>query len=540
MDVSVKKTKLGIGNLLPKVPFFFGGNTEVDSLSIVNEPRMHSHTYMNDPNATLSRRKSSGDQGLSFTKETLYRKMGIRQNISSTKNNTNVSNEKSSITGSGDTLSSNTSTLCGSETSNVTHTYKFPRGTCIWTKYGSGMVLDFRTQDGFYIVQLVPKSIAYLHKDAVIREIKSIVGERVKTRWGLATVENYYPDEDIYSIALDWRWDDEHVWRMKATTKKFDKIQKNSMMQNMQNTKNYLFEGYSTLKETTSASYANVVAKLNTTNITTTITNRSNGPNEPNGPNGPNGTTNEILSRKAMTPYGVCTVIEFRADNFFVVKTAFGATAYLNPESVKFHQRRSNFIVGERVKSPYGEGQIVHFREEDEMYEIKLDFASMLYITDVNAETQLQSDTSSDTTKRISSFIISTRKTMTSASVSMKISASEGLSTLKAKVSTMATYKSAPKLKYNKGERVITSLGSGFIQDVRPTERIYTVQLRRLKCVGYFYEDTLSPFPYDKVTHLIVDGKTIPAPDSMPRTAAALKRRDVIQAALKSVKQHGT
>ncbi|ETV96248.1 hypothetical protein, variant [Aphanomyces invadans] len=39
---------------------------------------------------------------------------------------------------------------------------------------------------------------------------------------GMATVEHYYVDEDKYSIALDWRWDDDHVWRMKATTKMFD------------------------------------------------------------------------------------------------------------------------------------------------------------------------------------------------------------------------------------------------------------------------------------------------------------------------------
>ncbi|ETV81870.1 hypothetical protein, variant [Aphanomyces astaci] len=39
---------------------------------------------------------------------------------------------------------------------------------------------------------------------------------------GMATVEHYYVDDDKYSIALDWRWDDDHVWRMKATTKMFD------------------------------------------------------------------------------------------------------------------------------------------------------------------------------------------------------------------------------------------------------------------------------------------------------------------------------
>lgn len=140
------------------------------------------------------------------------------------------------------------------------------RGACVSTKFGTGTLLDLRQDDGFYVVQLVPKTIAYLREEQIIREIKSVVGERVKTRWGLATVEQYYVEEDMYSIALDWRWDDDHVWRMKATTKKFEKLHsRGSIMQNMQFTKNKLFEGYSSIRESTSSGYATVVAKLNTT-----------------------------------------------------------------------------------------------------------------------------------------------------------------------------------------------------------------------------------------------------------------------------------
>lgn len=136
------------------------------------------------------------------------------------------------------------------------------RGACVSTKFGTGTLLDIRQDDGFYVVQLVPKTIAYLREDQIVREIKSVVGERVKTRWGLATVEQYYVEEDMYNIALDWRWDDDHVWRMKATTKKFEKLHsRGSIMQNMQNTKNKLFEGYSSIREST-------LAKLNTTSST--------------------------------------------------------------------------------------------------------------------------------------------------------------------------------------------------------------------------------------------------------------------------------
>ena len=88
------------------------------------------------------------------------------------------------------------------------------------------------------------------------------------------------------------------------------------------------------------------------------------------------------------------------------------------------------------------------------------------------------------------------------------------------------------RTKYQKGERVITFLGSGYVEDVRPAERVYSVHLRRLGVQGYFHEADLDPFPYERVTHFIVDGKMIPAPE-IPRNTSEYKRREIINAAVR-------
>lgn len=78
-------------------------------------------------------------------------------------------------------------------------------------------------------------------------------------------------------------------------------------------------------------------------------------------------------------------------------------------------------------------------------------------------------------------------------------------------------------------------MGSGFVVEVRPLDKIYEVYLRRLKFSGFFHESSLSPFPYERVTHFVVDGKTIPAPE-LPKNASDVKRRQVINAAIQSAR----
>ncbi|TYZ61030.1 hypothetical protein PybrP1_012119 [[Pythium] brassicae (nom. inval.)] len=530
---SSKKKFMGLGSYLPKVPSYLlqkndkghAGEDPADELKDLPEvPDRHSHdaqpamaTTQQQPSAAAAAAAALRRRGMSIEANvsTLYRRMTIRQSSSSIPADSSPS-ERSSLTGSSS----------GAHSPRSDPALKARRGACVATKFGTGVVLDVRLDDGFYIVQLVPKSVAYLREDAIVREIKSVVGERVKTRWGLATVEQYYVEDDMYSIALDWRWDDEHVWRMKATTKKFEKIAPRGSI--MQNTRNMLFEGYSSIRDSTSTGYANVVARLNT----------PAAPKKPAAAQSPG---------KALTPFGVCTVLEVRADKVFVVKTPSGATAFVHADSVKLQQqRRTHFTAGDRVKTPFGLGEVLSFRDADEMYEVKLELtapspalAPTLYISDVNAETQLTFASSSGApNNRLSSILTLTRNSVFSAGATVKASATGGLTTLstvKAKVSTMAAVKLA-KQKFQKGERVVTLMGSGFVVDARPLEKIYEVFLRRLKFTGYFHEASLTPFPYERVTHFVVDGRTIPAPE-MPRNVSEVKRRQVITAAIQSARE---
>lgn len=92
------------------------------------------------------------------------------------------------------------------------------------------------------------------------------------------------------------------------------------------------------------------------------------------------------------------------------------------------------------------------------------------------------------------------------------------------------------KGKFHKEERVLTTFGSGFVVEARPQDKIYHVYLRRLKFSGYFHESSLAPFPYERVTHFVVDGRTVPAPP-IPKNASGYKRRAVITAAIKSARE---
>ncbi|KAG2776757.1 hypothetical protein JG687_00005258 [Phytophthora cactorum] len=469
--------------------------------------------------AAIRRRGMSIEQ----TATSLYRRMSVRQNSAPEPAETG----KTSPTGSTES----------SPSPQLDSVFTVRRGMCVATTFGTGTVLDVRNDDGFVVVQLVPKSIAYLREETIIREIKSVVGERVKTRWGMATVEQYYVEEDMYSIALDWRWDDEHVWRMKATTKKFEKIYPRGTL--IQNTKNRLFEGYSSLRES-------VGSKLNTSK-SVAVNTKHDAVEQPD-------------LGKAQTPFGVCTVLEVRTDKFFVVKTPIGATAYLNADSVRMLGRRTHFVSGDRVNTPYGPGHIAHFREDDETYAVELEASPsagqlpLLFISDVHAETDLTHAPATANT-RLSSILNITRTSMMNAGERMRsASVAAGglpalpanlpalpgglptLSSVKARVSTMATIKMAPKAKFHKEERVLTTFGSGFVVEARPQDKIYQVYLRRLKFSGYFHESSLAPFPYERVTHFVVDGRTVPAPP-IPKNASEYKRRAVISAAIKSARE---
>lgn len=273
-----KKPYFGLGTYLPKVPNYLKKDPAAATPQQDNDEDEHEHAEAQDEHRELpemtagngSDAASNNNVDVRPASESSASKPSWRMRGISMEQNPFNSLRRMSFRNSA-SLSSQTSlsdTDNGSPSDSPRETVpsRLRRGACVSTKFGTGTLLDMRQDDGFYVVQLVPKTIAYLREEQVIREIKSVVGERVKTRWGLATVEQYYVEEDMYSIALDWRWDDDHVWRMKATTKKFEKLHsRGSIMQNMQFTKNKLFEGYSSIRESTSSGYATVVAKLNTT-----------------------------------------------------------------------------------------------------------------------------------------------------------------------------------------------------------------------------------------------------------------------------------
>ncbi|KAI9918823.1 hypothetical protein PsorP6_011717 [Peronosclerospora sorghi] len=108
------------------------------------------------------------DRALEQTATSLYRRMSVCKNSAPEP----TEGKTTSLTGSS-----------GGSTSPQSYPeFRARRGMCVATTFGTGTVVDVRLEDGFYVVQLVPISIAYLREETIIREIKSVVGERVKTR----------------------------------------------------------------------------------------------------------------------------------------------------------------------------------------------------------------------------------------------------------------------------------------------------------------------------------------------------------------------
>ncbi|KAL0591781.1 hypothetical protein ABG067_000924 [Albugo candida] len=428
---------------------------------------------------------------------------------------------------------------------------KFRSGTCVATVFGTGTISKYRPRDDVYLVSMSPSVTAYIQANQIVREIKAAVGERVRTRWGPATIDRYYVAEDMYGITLDWRWDNEHIWRMKATTKKFEKIPTSALgqtFQMMQSTKEYLVNGYSSIREGSYASKMYTKAKMGQSCTPRTTQCDQSDTTKP---------TQSI--KKAMTSFGGATIAGFRPhDSIFIANLPCGAVAYIHANMVTLHPRRSYFEEGERVQTPFGMGRIVRFQEHDYTYQVLLDQSChIMYVSDYQAESTFTSvpdfDVRESTSSqlihsarnsfavgRLSSILSITRHSVISASATVKASTSERLpsfSTVKARVSaaanTMSPFKNhAPKFAI--GDRVVAkSFGSGFVRAYRASDRIYTIALRRIRFTGYFHESALEAFPFSRVTHMIVDGKSVPIPE-LENNVSDIKRQAIITAALRS------
>lgn len=367
-----------------------------------------------------------------------------------------------------------------------------PPGAFVSTAYGTGVLRDIRECDGFYIVKLVSNSIAYLHPSAIYHEVKATVGERVSTQWGLGTVESYFPQSELYLIALDWRWDDDHVWKIKATTDKFERCYDSILTR----TSSYLTEGYSNLVGSTSNKYASVKAKFD----------RFARP--------------EPMLTQIFTVFGEATLLQVRKDGIHVAKTMQGEIIFLQSDQVVIQQKTSAITAADRLDTPFGKGIVLRQRPTDGMYEIQLPWKlsngqhAMMYMPPERAE-----DYGSSSDGRISSILKFTKRSIKSRGSSMKASASGGLSSVKNKFASLA---GSPTTQFTLGERVLTAFGSGFIKGIR-YDNAYVVKLRRLNVTAYLQERDLSPFPYHKVSHYVVEGKkpaknmTIDAKKKAPR-----------------------
>ncbi|EQC35287.1 hypothetical protein SDRG_07512 [Saprolegnia diclina VS20] len=266
----------------------------------------------------------------------------------------------------------------------------FPNGTVVATKYGTALILEYRPDDRMYVVKTFWHATAYFNAETVVREVKCMIGDRVKTRWGLATVESYYLDDDMYGIALDWRWDDDHVWRMKATTKMFTPIGKTKSRAQL--TKELMQKtaavGYSslrtstsTLRSSTSSSYNSLVTRMSS--ISTTMSSPK-----------PHDDVPAKAHPAVWTPFGEGRVLGIRAsDGMAKVKLLSGPTAYLLATSLE----PLAFGTNEHVATTFGDGYISEYRHTDSMYTVVLAASGVTLYTQ-SLESLLKPAPSSTTT----------------------------------------------------------------------------------------------------------------------------------------------
>ncbi|CAN0401336.1 unnamed protein product, partial [Ectocarpus sp. 12 AP-2014] len=72
----------------------------------------------------------------------------------------------------------------------------FSIGTCVETTLGTGVLVEIRREDDVHVVRLwrsrgAGSAKAYLHPDAVLRELPAAVGVRVKTPEGDGVVVGF-------------------------------------------------------------------------------------------------------------------------------------------------------------------------------------------------------------------------------------------------------------------------------------------------------------------------------------------------------------
>jgi len=88
----------------------------------------------------------------------------------------------------------------------VKHHLRARKGQFVSTVYGTGVMAGVR-KDGVHVVkikQLEGGATAYLQADAVQGVIKAYISANVQTPFGQGVVVGYRPEDDIYSVQLDY------------------------------------------------------------------------------------------------------------------------------------------------------------------------------------------------------------------------------------------------------------------------------------------------------------------------------------------------
>nr|CCA23222.1 conserved hypothetical protein [Albugo laibachii Nc14] len=403
-----------------------------------------------------------------------------------------------------------------------TYSGHYSRKTCVMTTFGTGTIQDHLSNENVYVIQLVPSGTAYLQPGHIIREIKAIIGERVRTRWGCALIEHYYVEGDMYGLAFDWRWDNEHVWKMKASRNKFEKIPITAIgqtVQLMQHTKNHLFNGVTSIRESSYANkmYSKAKAKKKKMKCDSTLAGDDSG------------APNSVLGLKdcvAVTAFGLATVREVCDWNkIFVLEYSQNVTGYFQADTVEL-QRHEFLQSRNSIREQSDKGRI------DNKHSIGLTNRNLLNVnTDhlestsiVKAAMPKQENDLMSRQRRLSSFITRTKQSMILASASARASATGHMTNIAQNMSAVvvASHKSiTAQQKFHTGERVLVSyFGSGCIQDYRQSDHIYTILLRRIQRIGFFHEASLKIFPYDKVPHVAINGTTVPVTTRDPDLAS--------------------
>ncbi|CCI50512.1 hypothetical protein ABG067_001430 [Albugo candida] len=495
------------------------------TVEIDEDGGMAAHLYYDDPSTAPCRRRGTSIEHNIVAASEWCKTLGRRASLIARTDNQHNSADQDSKQPA--TRSERSRSLPFSVHQREVYSGLYSRKACVMTTFGTGTIQDHLSKENIYVIQVVALGTAYLQPSQILREIKAVVGERVRTRWGYALIEHYYVDGDMYGLAFDWRWDNEHVWKMKASRNKFERIPTTAIgqtVQLMQHTKKHLFNGVTSIRE---SSYANKMYRMAKAKRKKMECESISAGKDPSAPN----FNLDLEDCVAVTAFGLATVRKVRDSNkIFILEYSQNVTGYFQADTVEL-QRRQFLQTWNNVRKQSASSQL------DGKHFIGLTSMKLLNVNADDADTptavntgmlKLENDITNGQ-RRLSSFISKTKQSMVSASVSARASATGHMTNIAQNMSAVVAASSKSTTghqRFHLGERVLASyFGSGRIQKYRPSDCIYTILLRRSQKIGFFHESSLRPFPYDKVTHLTINGAAVHSKSSDSNLAATFTHK---------------